>query len=586
MMSNWPPGLILIIGALLLPLLRGRAQAAVFLMLPVLSAAHLLWFLPAGTSVEIGLFGYTLNPIHIDRLNLVWGYIFHIAAFVSALYALQVRDPLQHVSAMIYAGAAIGAVLAGDLITLFVYWELTAISSVFLIWARRSERSYRSGMRYLIIQVGSGVLLLSGILLHFRDTGSLGFTEAFYTLLPSDVDHLWLGLTSPGTQLIFIAFGIKAAFPLLHNWLTDAYPEATPSGTVFLSAFTTKLAIYALARGFPGTGILIYIGAVMTVFPIFFAIIENDLRRVLSYSLIDQLGFMVTGIGLANFVHHPHVAEMALNGTAGHAVAHILYKGLLFMTMGAVLMRTGTINGSELGGLYKSMPWTTAFCIIGAASISAFPLFSGFVTKSMIFYACAEQHLTEVWLVLLVASAGVFFYSGIKIPFLAFFAHDSGQRVKEAPWNMLLAMGVAAALCILIGVMPGPLYAILPFEVTYQPYTVMHVITQLQLLMWSALAFTVLMRTGIYPREIRSVNLDSDWTYRKAFPAMIGAIRGVGQRVGDQLKGALTSHLKKLHEFLRQANESQEFFERNWSTSTMVFLATVLLVIYLLLYYL
>ncbi len=305
-----------------------------------------------------------------------------------------------------------------------------------------------------------------------------------------------------------MSFGIKAAFPLLHNWLQDAYPEATVSGTVILSSFTTKLAIYALARGYAGTEILVPIGATMTAFPIFYAVIENDLRRVLAYSLNNQLGFMVVGIGIGT--------ELAINGAAAHAFCHIIYKSLLFMSMGAVLYRTGTIKGSELGGLYRTMPWTTGFCIVGAASISAFPLFSGFVSKSLIISAAMKEGYFWTWMVLLFASAGVFHHSGIKIPFFAFFAHDSGLRPKEAPINMLIAMAIAAALCIGIGVFPEPLYAILPYQVDYHAYSVEHVVTQLQLLIFSALAFTVLMRTGIYPPELRSTNLDTDWLWRGA----------------------------------------------------------------------
>jgi multicomponent Na+:H+ antiporter subunit D len=299
----------------------------------------------------------------------------------------------------------------------------------------------------------------------------------------------------------------------LHNWLQDAYPEATVSGTVILSAFTTKLAIYSLARSYAGTEFLIWIGAAMTAFPIFYAVIENDLRRVLAYSLNNQLGFMVVGIGIGT--------ELALNGTASHAFSHILYKALLFMSIGAVLFRTGTANGSDLGGLYRTMPWTTGFCIVGAASISAFPLFSGFVSKSMIVTAAANEGYWGVWLILLFASAGVFHHSGIKIPYFAFFAHDSGQRPKEAPMPMLIAMGLTAFLCIFIGVYPAPLYSLLPFPVDYHPYSTYHVVNQLQLLMYSALAFTVLMLTRIYPPELRSVNLDTDWFFRKPIKCLI-----------------------------------------------------------------
>jgi multicomponent Na+:H+ antiporter subunit D len=396
-------------------------------------------------------------------------------------------------------GSAVGAVFAGDLITLFVFWELTAISSVFLIWATGTQRSLRAGMRYLIVQIGSGVLLLAGAILIYNDTGSLAFNH--------------IGIDSLGGKIIFLAFGIKCAFPLLHNWLQDSYPEATVTGTVILSAFTTKLAVYSLARGYAGTEVLILIGTIMAAFPIFYAVIENDLRRVLAYSLNNQLGFMVVGIGIGT--------ELSINGTAAHAFSHILYKGLLFMSMGAVLYRTGTVKGSELGGLHKSMPWTTGFCIIGAASISAFPLFSGFISKSMILTALGHEGYWFPWAVLVFASAGVFHHSGIKIPYFAFFAHDSGLRPKEAPFNMLLAMGIAAFLCIGIGVYPGPLYAILPYLVDYVPYTTAHVITQLQLLMFSALAFTYLMLTGLYPPELKSTNLDFDWLYRRLLPKFI-----------------------------------------------------------------
>ena len=502
MAESFPVAFLFFAGAALLFVLpKGAARAALLLVVPIL-AAFVVWSLPEGNLWTARLFGLELEFTRVDRLSRIFALIFTLAAFLGNLYAWHVRDTVQQVAALLYAGSAIGAVFAGDLITLFLYWVGTAIASVFLIWARRTEGAYHTGMRYLIIQIGSGVLLLAGAALYWRETGSLTF-EA-------------MTLGSPGTWLIFLAFGIKCAFPLLHNWLQDAYPAATVTGTVILSAFTTKLAVYSLARGFPGTEMLVYIGAIMTLFPIFFAVIENDLRRVLAYSLNNQLGFMVVGIGIGT--------ELSLNGTAAHAFAHILYKALLFMSVGAVLFRTGTAKGSELGGLYKTMPLTMIFCVVGAASISAFPLFSGFISKSLILSAASHEGYYIVWGILLFASAGVFHHSGIKIPYFAFFAHDSGLRPKEAPPHMLLAMGLTAFLCIAIGVFPAPLYALLPYEVDYVPYTAFHVVTQLQLLFFSALAFTVLMLTRIYPPEMKSVNLDFDWTYRRFLPSVIGSV--------------------------------------------------------------
>jgi multicomponent Na+:H+ antiporter subunit D len=560
-MTDFNPGLIMILGGLLVPILRGMPRKVLLMALPAAGLTYTI-SLDTGTLVTMEAFGYELETLRVDKLALVWGYIFHIAAFLGALYAIHEDDALQGSMAQIYMGSAVGAVFAGDLITLFVFWELTAISSVFLIWATGTERSFRSGMRYLIIQIGSGVLLLAGAIIFLADTGSISF------------DHI--GLETLGGKLIFIAFGIKCAFPLLHNWLQDSYPEATPTGTVILSAFTTKLAVYALARGFAGTEILIYIGAAMTAFPVFFAVIENNLRRVLAYSLNNQLGFMVCGIGIGS--------ELALNGTASHAFAHILYKALLFMSMGAVLFRTGTVKASELGGLYKSMPWTAGFCIVGAMSISAFPLFSGFVTKSMILTAAAEEHRWVIWTILLMASAGVMEHSGIKIPYFAFFAHDSGRRVKEAPINMLLAMGITAALCIGIGVYPDPLYAILPFEVNYHAYTTAHVITSLQLLVFAALAFVWLTKSGLYSDETPSTNLDFDWIYRKFLPCVITGLRKEIAEIDRTGRETLLSVVGQVIRFAHRHHGLDGTFARTHPAGTMVFWAVALLGLFLLLF--
>jgi multicomponent Na+:H+ antiporter subunit D len=561
-MTDFPPGLILILGALLVPLLRGQLRNAYMLALPLAGIWGLMQ-IESGSYFQFELFGQTLTPVRIDSLSLVFGYIFHIAAGISVIYAFHLKDTTQMVAGLIYAGCATGAAFAGDLISLFVYWEGTAVASVFLIWASRTESAYRSGMRYLIIQVGSGVLLLSGAVLHFNATGSLAFDK--------------MELSGPGPMLIFIAFGIKAAFPLLHNWMQDAYPEATVTGTVLLSAFTTKLAIYALARGFPGTDMLIWIGAIMAAFPVFFAVIENDLRRVLTYLLNVQLGFMVVGIGIGT--------EMAINGTVVHAFTGVLYIALLFMSMGAVLFRTGTVKASELGGLYKSMPYTTGFCIIGAASISAFPLFSGFISKSMIVAATAGEGHWIVWLVLLCASVGVFLQAGVKIPFVTFFQRDSGLRPKEAPTNMLVAMGITAFLCIAIGVYPAPLYALLPYEVKFIPYTTSHVVTQLQLLMFSALAFGVLMRTGLYPPQLKSINLDFDWSYRRLLPAAIRGLSRIYVPIDTRIRNKFHNSIDWIIATVFHSHGPEGLLARTWTTGSTVLWVAVLLALYMLFYF-
>nr|CRH06383.1 Putative multisubunit Na+/H+ antiporter, MnhA subunit. NADH dehydrogenase (Quinone) [Candidatus Magnetococcus massalia] len=563
MMSSLYPFVWFYFGAVLVALSAERWRKGILLSIPVISGLALLG-VDEGTIVQFQVMGYTLTPFRADSLSLLFGYLFHIAAFIAILFALHVRDTVQQVTSVAYAGSALGAVFAGDLITLFIFWELLAVTSVFLIWARRTEKATRSGMRYLIIQVGSGVLLLAGALLLVHQTGSLIFDK--------------IGLDgSLASWLIFIAFGIKCAFPLAHNWLTDAYPEATPTGTIFLSAFTTKVAVYALARAYPGTEILVYVGATMAAFPIFYAVIENDLRRVLAYSMINQIGFMVCGVGIGT--------ALALNGAVAHAFTDVIFKGLLMMTMGVVLQQTGRINGSELGGLYKTMPKTTILCIVGAASISAFPLFSGFVSKSMVMAALLEEGHTTVWLVMLFAAAGVFHHAGIKIPYFAFFAHDSGIRASDPPLNMMIAMVIGAVLCVGIGSNPSLFYSLLPYDTGYSPYDATHVLTQLQLLFFSAGAFVWLNLKGLYPPELPSTNLDMEWLYRRLIPA---SVRKVGsplvtayQRVSEMSVAAIKAPFNTLS----LHHGPRGLLARTWPTGSMVLWVAILLGGYLIFYY-
>jgi multicomponent Na+:H+ antiporter subunit D len=487
------PGLILILGAALVPLLGGWLRAAWLLALPVLAFLQTLGLEP-GAAGAVTFFDLELTFLRVDALSLAFGYAFLVALFLGMIYQLHVPGSLQPVASLIYAGSAVGGVFAGDLVTLFLFWEGTSVASVFLIWAAGTERALSVGMRYLIFQVGSGVLLLAGAMVHFAETGSIGFES--------------LDAGSTAGLLMLLAFGIKAAFPLLHGWLKDAYPEATVTGTVILSIFTTKLAIYALARGFAGTDILVPIGATMAAFPILWALIEDDFRRVLSWGLNSQLGFMVVGIGIGT--------DLALDGAVAHAASSMIYQALLFMAMGSILFRTGSANATDLSGLAREMPWTAAFYGIGAASIAAFPLTAGFVSKSMIISAAAYEEMFWPWLILLAASALTLVYAGLRVVFTAFLG-ERGARpsVPEAPANMLVAMGLAAGLCIGIGVLPEALYALLPRGYDYHPYTLEHLLTQMQLLVAAALVFALLWRASAFPKDARGAVLDPDWLWRK-----------------------------------------------------------------------
>ena len=499
--SALPPAAVLMLGALLVPLVGARLRPLVVLGLPLVALAQ-VWLVADGPALEVAFLDYRLTVFQGDALSRFFATIFCIMAFGGGLYAINQRSVVELAAAQAYAGAAVGVAMAGDLFSFFVFWELMAVASTLVVWAAGTEAAYRAARRYVMVHLVGGVVLMAGIAAHVAATGSV----ALSVMAPE----------SAAQWLILAGILVNAGAPPLSAWVPDAYPEASYSGAVFLSAFTTKAAVYALLRTFAGAEILIFVGLYMVFYGIIYALLENDMRRILAYSIVNQVGFMVTGIGIGT--------EMALNGSAAHAFAHIIYKALLLMSAGAVLHQTGRRKCTELGGLFQSMPLTMLCGVIGALSISAFPLTSGFVSKSMISEASALDGLTLVWFLLAAASAGVFLHAGIKFPWFVFFHRDSGLRPPDPPWNMRLAMVLFSALCIGIGVWPQPLYALLPFAVEYVPYTAPHVVNTLQLLSFSGLAFFLLLPVM---RRTDTLSLDLDWLYRTPGPAAFRAAMAV-----------------------------------------------------------
>jgi multicomponent Na+:H+ antiporter subunit D len=491
MISSLSPILPFLVGGLLLPLLPAKHRTKALLAIAALGLL-VVHGLDTGSTGNATFMGVELTPVRVDGLSKVFGYIFTINAFAAFLFAYKLDDLRQHLAALFYIGASLGAVFAGDLITLYVYWEIMAVASTMLILARDTKASYNAGMRYILVHLFGGLLLLLGILLHIQNTGSAAFGPfAEHTLAA------WLVL---GGVLI------NASAVPFSSWLSDAYPESTVTGGVILSAYTTKTAVYALLRGFPGWEVLIFIGCIMVIYGIVYALLENDMRRILAYSITNQVGFMVTAAGIGT--------AMAINGAAAHAFCHIIYKALLWMSAGAVLAQTGRSKCTELGGLWKSMPWTMVLGTIGALAISSLPLTSGFTSKSLILQAAGDEGWVLAWTALEIASAGVFLHAGIKFPYFVFFNVDRGLRPKEAPPHMLAAMGILAFLCIFLGVYPDPLYAVLPFAMdpTFTVYKAGKIVGQMQLLMFSALVFFLFLKLL---KRTDTIALEVDWLYRK-----------------------------------------------------------------------
>lgn len=506
-----PPGLILVFGALAIAVSGGgRIRQVLVLGLPVLTLIA-TWLTPLGDNIAIAFLDYHLQPLSLSATGRVFATIFALMTLVGGLYGLKQASTLELSAAFAYAGSAISVTFAGDLITLFIFWELMAIGSTLVIWAGNSESVYKASFRYLLVHLLGGVILMSGIVAHIYDTGSTAFTL--------------FELDSIGRWLILAGFLVNAGAPPLSSWIADAYPEASPSGSVFLSAFTTKTAVYALMIGFAGSDILIYIGLYMVFYGIIYALLENDMRRILAYSIVNQVGFMVTAIGIGS--------QMALNGATAHAFAHIIYKALLLMSAGSVLLQTGERRCSHLGGLFQTMPTTAVNGIVGALAISAFPFTSGFVTKSLETSAAAYEGLAFVWFLLLAASAGVFLHAGIKFPWFVFFQKDSGKRPDEAPLNMRIAMWIFSFLCVAIGLFPQQLYSILPYPVEYEPYTADHLVTQFQLLLFAGAAFFVFLPMM---KRTLTISLDFDWIYRRLLYRLGGSFFNWFWRVDSALR--------------------------------------------------
>ena len=494
-LQHLPPAILLFLSAIPVPFLKGRLKSA-YLLLPPLLAFYLIWNLQPGSAVQIEFLGHNLTLLRVDRLAKIFGYIFTLNAFAVFIYAFKTKHDTRSVSALCYVGGALGVVFAGDLVSLYIFWEIMAVTSTFLILARKSKKSLPAANRYILVHIFGGLVLLAGVVFVISETGSTNFDPSLFEI------------GSIGSWLVLSGLLINAAAPPFASWLPDAYPEATISGGVILSAYTSKTAVYTLIRGFPGWEILIIIGCAMTIYGIIYALLENDMRRILAYSIVNQVGFMIAGVGIGT--------KMAINGAAAHAFCHIIYKALLWMSAGAVLERTGKSKCTDLGGLYKSMPFTLGLAVIGAMAISAVPGTSGFTSKSLIIAGAAEAHWFWPWLVLEIASAGVFLHAGIKFPYFVFFAKDRGLRTERAGKSMVTAMCFLAFLCIFLGVFPQPLYRILPYQEVlgdgFTVYSAESLVTQSQLLVFSGLVFFLFLA---WLKRTDTISLDTDWFYRK-----------------------------------------------------------------------
>jgi multicomponent Na+:H+ antiporter subunit D len=481
-----------------------------------------LWFHSGATNMQLEPAGIELQTVRLDALAKIFALAFILFSLLANIYAWTGSQARELAVALLLAAAGVGVVIAGDLITLFFAWEWLSIASVALIWLGGTDSSQRAGLRYLFLHVVGGACLFGGVLLG-PGGGSPGT----------------LSLDGVGAWLIFAGFAVNVAALPFHAWLPDAYPRASIFGSVWLTAFTTKAAVYALARYFPGTELLMWMGIAMALYGVVFALMENDLRRLLSYHIVSQVGFMVAGVGIGT--------QLAVNGAVSHAFCHVIYKGLLMMSVGAIIFTTGRSRLSELGGLAKKHPALFVLFLIGAVSISGIPMFSGFVSKSMTISAAAGSDRAIIEIALIVASVGTFLSIAAKISYFAFIAPASKSlpATSSIPKPMYFAMALAAVICVGLGLAPQSLYALLPHAADYHPYSIEHVAQSLQLACASAFGFWILrdhLASG------RTITRDTDRLYAgvavlfvRCADVAIGAVRNLVESVQ---RGFVRAHVR------------------------------------------
>jgi multicomponent Na+:H+ antiporter subunit D len=542
-MITWiHPGLVILLGGFLIPFIKWRrVRLTYFLCLPLAGLAILLM-------TSMGVFGslpawpeslykwnvpfmkFTLELGRINKLSLLFGYVYVIAAFCMNIYAIRVKNNWEHVAAMIYVGSALGAIFAGDLFTLFFCLEIMSWAPFFLLAFRGTKKSMGAAVRYVLWHHLSGVCVLAGILMHFHHTGSIAFVH-----MPWGWGWEYLGY-----HLMLLGFLINSATIPFHSWLSDTYSEATTSGSVYMTAFTTKTAVFCLIVSFSGVSLLMWLGVMSAMFSVFLAVLENDGRRLLSYHIVSQVGYMVAGVGIGT--------EMAINGAAAHAFCHIIYKGLLYMGAGCALTVVGTAKFNRLGGLYKYMPVSFWLTMIGGLSISAFPLFSGFISKTMTLEAAELIKQPIVYLLLEGASIGTFLHTGLKLPWNIWLqgkdepSPDIRAKLKDSaintPVHMLIGMGILAFLCIFLGVYPKILYSMLPYPVEFVPYTVTKVFSITQMFIFAFIGFWILRKmVAGHP----TYTLDTDWFVRIPGMAFVRFCKGPLISFGTVLDRAVLS---------------------------------------------
>jgi hydrogenase-4 component B len=442
-------------------------------------------------------FGHLL--LKVDSLGLVFALFASFIWLASTVYAYsyiqhEERRTRYHVFSLLTEAACLGIFLAGDFFALFVFFELMGFLAYMLVVHNQTYEARKAGVKYIFMTVYGGLSLLFGILLYLSYSGGLGFTANHNSA------YLTTSICFVVTGFMMAGFGVKAGMVPLHVWLPLAHPAAPSPASALLSGVMIKAGAYGFFRivqtlSVPASGegahlaplakhaeaagealphlegslhylhnlgfVIIWLAVLTMVVGMVLALVQDNVKRLLAYSSISQMGFILLGIGVAAYLGPE--GGMGLAGALYHVVNHAFFKGLLFLGVGAVYYATHQLDMTRLGGLYRKMPFTTLFTCIGGLGIMGMLEFNGFVSKTLLHDAELEAlHLGGAWLravdIIFVVTAGGTICYIAKLLALTFFGHHRGEadhEIKEAPLPMLLAMGTLAGGVLFLGEFPG-----------------------------------------------------------------------------------------------------------------------------------
>ena len=439
-----------------------------------------------------------------DRLQFIFAVAFAGAAVVCAIYNLGTKNRYEKASEAVYAGSAVCLLFVENWLTMVVFWELMAVASWLVVISSRTKKADKAGFRYLLVHFMGGNLLLTGIIIKM--------VSGSYQL------ELLTGQNDIAFWLILIGVAVNTAIPPFNGWLPDSYPESTSAGTVYLGTYTTKVGIFYIIKLFAGTEILVYFGVIMAIFGAVMALLENDIKRLFSYHIISQLGYMVAAASIGS--------QMGIDGASAHAFCNILYKGTLLMCVGAVVDATGKRKITQLSGIGKRMPVTSAAFMISSLAIAGFPPFNGFVGKALVMNAVTESGLYWAEFALMIASVGTFFSITLKVNYFVFWGSFSEMecsqtKTQKISINKKIAMITGAFSCVVTGVFPNIIFSLTPFSINAHPYTLDHMTQYIQLFAAAGIVFLMYI-SHLKPKE--KITLDTDWFYRKPLALIINKI--------------------------------------------------------------